>query len=119
VEQAAFAPSNLVPGIAFSPDKLLQGRLFAYRDAQRYRLGVNNTEIPVNAPHVSAHHYQKDGFMTIHNNDHSKVNYFPNSVSGEPYPIPEIAMPKMNVDGTLARNIQSINDNDFYQTGEF
>ncbi|GHU48877.1 hypothetical protein FACS1894218_6890 [Bacilli bacterium] len=119
VEQAAFAPTNLIPGVAFSPDKLLQGRLFAYRDAQRYRLGVNNTEIPVNAPKVPVHNYQKDGHMTIHNNDHAKVNYFPNTVPGEPYPIPEVAMPNLNVNGVLARHIQSIEDNDFFQTGEF
>ncbi|MDR3257528.1 MAG: catalase [Mycoplasmataceae bacterium] len=119
VEQVAFAPTNLVPGIAFSPDKLLQGRLFAYRDAQRYRLGVNNTEIPVNHPHVPVHNYQKDGWMTIDNNKNSKVNYFPNSVPGEPYPIPEVAMPKLKIDGTLTRHTQTINDNDFYQTGEF
>ena len=50
VEQAAFSPSNIVPGIGFSPDKMLQGRLFSYGDAQRYRLGVNHNLIPVNAP---------------------------------------------------------------------
>ena len=50
VEQAAFSPSNVVPGISFSPDKMLQGRLFSYGDAQRYRLGVNYHQIPVNAP---------------------------------------------------------------------
>ena len=50
VEQAAFNPANIVPGIGFSPDKMLQGRLFSYGDAQRYRLGVNHHSIPVNAP---------------------------------------------------------------------
>jgi catalase len=119
VEQAAFAPTNLIPGIAFSPDKLLQGRLFAYRDAQRYRLGVNNTEIPVNKPKVPVHNYQKDGVGTISNNHNTKVNYFPNSVPGEPYPILEASMPVLNLDGTLAKRIQPLEDIDFYQTGEF
>lgn len=119
VEQAAFAPTNLIPGIAFSPDKLLQGRLFAYRDAQRYRLGVNNTEIPVNKPKVPVYNYQKDGTHTIHNNANTSVNYFPNSVPGEPYPIPEVAMPVLNIDGTLAKRTQPLEDIDFYQTGEF
>ncbi|MEJ7363418.1 catalase, partial [Staphylococcus epidermidis] len=50
VEQAAFAPTNIVPGLDFSPDKVLQGRLFSYGDAQRYRLGVNHWQIPVNQP---------------------------------------------------------------------
>ena len=52
VEQAAFSPANIVPGIGFSPDKMLQGRLFSYGDAQRYRLGVNFNQIPVNAPNA-------------------------------------------------------------------
>jgi catalase len=57
--------------------------------------------------------------MTINNNKNSRVNYFPNSVAGEPYSISEVAMPKLKIDGTLARHTQTINDNDFYQTGEF
>ena len=61
VEQAAFAPANIVPGISFSPDKMLQARLFSYGDAQRYRLGVNFNQIPVNAPKCPFHSYHRDG----------------------------------------------------------
>ncbi|WP_285288933.1 catalase [Alloacidobacterium dinghuense] len=68
VEQAAFAPTNIVPGISFSPDKLLQGRLFSYGDAQRYRLGVNHDLIPVNAPKCPFHSYHRDGAMRVDGN---------------------------------------------------
>jgi catalase len=61
VEQVAFNPGNVVPGISFSPDKMLRGRLFSYGDAQRYRLGVNHSQIPVNAPRCPAHSYHRDG----------------------------------------------------------
>ena len=65
VEQAAFAPSRVVPGIGFSPDKMLQGRLFSYTDAQYYRLGVNHQMIPVNAPRCPVHSYHRDGAMRV------------------------------------------------------
>lgn len=65
VEQAAFAPSNLVPGIGASPDKMLQARLIAYQDAHRYRVGVNAHQIPVNAPKCPFHNFQQDGSMTV------------------------------------------------------
>jgi len=65
VEQAAFAPSNIVPGIGFSPDRMLQGRLFSYGDTQRYRLGVNHFQIPVNAPKCPFHAYHRDGAMRV------------------------------------------------------
>ena len=61
VEQAAFSPANIVPGIGFSPDKMLQARLFSYGDTQRYRLGVNFNHIPVNAPKCPFHSYHRDG----------------------------------------------------------
>ncbi len=63
VEQAAFAPSNLVPGIGLSPDRMLQGRVFAYADAQRYRIGTNHQQLPVNAPRCPYQNYQRDGAM--------------------------------------------------------
>ncbi|RDW17183.1 catalase [Oceanobacillus arenosus] len=80
VEQAAFAPTNIVPGIGFSPDKMLQGRLFSYGDAQRYRLGVNHWQIPVNYPKnvKNFHPYHRDGAMRIHPAG-GKVSYSPNS----------------------------------------
>jgi catalase len=63
IEQAAFAPSNIIPGIGFSPDKMLQARVFSYADAHRYRLGTHYEALPVNAPHTAVHHYHKDGPM--------------------------------------------------------
>ena len=79
VEQAAFAPSNLVPGISYSPDKMLQGRLFSYGDAQRYRLGVNHHQIPVNQPKCPYHVFHRDGGMRVDGNGGSEIHYSPNS----------------------------------------
>lgn len=79
VEQAAFNPANVVPGIGFSPDKMLQGRLFSYGDAQRYRLGVNHYQIPVNKPQCPFHNPHRDGAMRVDGNEGSTLHYFPNS----------------------------------------
>lgn len=79
VEQAAFNPANIVPGVGFSPDKLLQGRLFSYGDAQRYRLGVNHYQIPVNQPKCPYHAYHRDGQMRVDGNYGSATSYQPNS----------------------------------------
>lgn len=79
VEQAAFSPANVVPGIGFSPDRMLQARLFSYGDAQRYRLGVNHMSIPVNAPKCPYHSYHRDGQMRVDANAGSTIGYFPNS----------------------------------------
>lgn len=79
VEQAAFNPANVVPGIGFSPDKMLQGRLFSYGDAQRYRLGVNHYQIPVNKPKCPFHNSHRDGAMRVDGNEGSTIHYFPNS----------------------------------------
>lgn len=79
VEQAAFTPANVVPGIGFSPDRLLQGRLFSYGDTQRYRLGINHHQIPVNAPRCPVHHsFHRDGAMRTDGNLGNTVNYEPN-----------------------------------------
>lgn len=79
VEQAAFNPGNVVPGISFSPDRLLQGRLFSYGDTQRYRLGVNHSAIPVNAPKCPFHNsFHRDGAMRVDGNLGSTPNYEPN-----------------------------------------
>jgi catalase len=80
IEQAAFEPSNLVPGIGPSPDKMLQGRLFAYPDAHRYRIGSNYTQLPVNAPKAPVNSYSRDGAMR-YNNPGDPV-YAPNSFGG-------------------------------------
>lgn len=81
VEQAAFSPANLVPGIESTPDRLFQGRLFAYNDAQIYRLGINRNLLPVNACPF-ARNYERDGFMNCGPNGLDAPNYFPNSFDG-------------------------------------
>ncbi len=94
VEQAGFDPGNFVPGIGPSPDKMLQGRLFAYGDAHRYRLGINHTELPVNSPHATTvDNYGRDGAMSGRGNGGRAKNYEPNSFDGpvetnEPYAAP-------------------------------
>ncbi len=79
VEQAAFNPANIVPGIGFSPDKMLQGRLFSYGDAQRYRLGVNHYQIPVNQSRCPYHAFHRDGAMRLDGNYGAAKHYEPNS----------------------------------------
>jgi catalase len=79
VEQAAFAPSSVVPGLGFSPDRMLQGRLFAYADAHRYRIGVNYHQVPVNRPLNEVRHYHRDGGVRVDGNGGNVPNYHPNS----------------------------------------
>lgn len=79
VEQSAFSPAHIVPGIGLSPDKMLQGRLFSYGDAQRYRLGVNHHAIPVNAPKCPVTAYHRDGMMRVDGNYGATKGYEPNS----------------------------------------
>ena len=80
VEQSAFSPANIVPGIGFSPDKMLQGRLFSYGDAHRYRLGVNHAQIPVNAARCPVSSFHRDGAMRVDGNFGSTKGYEPNSL---------------------------------------
>jgi catalase len=84
IEQVAFAPSNIVPGIGFSPDKMLQGRIFSYADAHRYRLGTHYEALPVNAPRCPVHHYHKDGALRFFDNNTKTPDayYEPNSFGG-------------------------------------
>lgn len=82
VEQAAFSPGHFVPGIEASPDKMLQGRLFSYSDAHRYRVGANHEQIPVNKPVSGTNNYQRDGFMRTDDNGGGSKNYEPNSYGG-------------------------------------
>jgi catalase len=83
VEQAAFAPTNLVPGIEPSNDKMLQGRLFSYPDTHRHRLGPNFDQIPINCPYKArVANYQRDGPMTVNGNQGSEPVYEPNSLNG-------------------------------------
>ncbi len=102
VEQSAFTPANVVPGVSFSPDRMLQSRLFAYGDAQRYRLGVNHHHIPVNAPRCPVHSYHRDGAMRTDGNQGSTIAYEPNS-RGEWREQPDFAEPPLEVDGAAGR----------------
>jgi catalase len=102
VEQAAFSPSTIVPGISFSPDKMLQGRLFSYGDTQRYRLGVNYAQIPVNAPACPFHSYHRDGAMRVDGNGGRGTHYEPNS-RGALQAQPDYAEPPLRNEGAVAR----------------
>ncbi|CAG2331870.1 MULTISPECIES: catalase [Burkholderia] len=111
VEQAAFTPANIVPGIGFSPDRLLQGRLFSYGDAQRYRLGINHHQIPVNAPRCPFHSFHRDGAMRVDGNLGSTVNYEP-SRQGDFAANPAAAEPPVQA-GTVDR-YDHRDDDDYY-----
>jgi len=113
VEQSAFNPANVVPGIGYSPDKMLQGRLFAYGDAQRYRLGVNHHQIPVNAPRCPVHNFHRDGAMRVDGNAGSTLHYEPNSF-GEWQEQPEFAEPPLALEGAADRWNYRADDDDYY-----
>ncbi|WP_283255889.1 catalase [Dyella humicola] len=102
VEQAAFSPAVIVPGIGFSPDKMLHGRLFSYGDTQRYRLGVNYSQIPVNAPKCPFSSYHRDGAMRVDGNGGGSTSYEPNS-RGELQAQPTYADLPLNIEGTASR----------------
>lgn len=113
VEQAAFNPANVVPGISFSPDKMLQGRLFSYGDAQRYRLGVNNYQIPVNTPKCPFHAFHRDGAMRVDGNHGSTLHYEPNSYN-EWQEQPDFREPPLAIDGAADRWNFREDDDDYY-----
>jgi len=117
VEQSAFNPANVVPGISFSPDKMLQGRLFAYGDAQRYRLGVNHQHIPVNAPRCPVHSYHRDGAMRVDGNFGSTIGYEPNS-KGEWQEQPEHKEPFLNLTGAAGQWDHRVDKDYFSQPGD-
>lgn len=98
VEQAAFTPANVVPGISFSPDRMLQARLFSYGDAQRYRLGVNHHQIPVNAPKCPFHSYHRDGAMRVDGNYGGITGNEPNA-QGEWAEQPDYREPPLSIEG--------------------
>jgi catalase len=117
VEQAAFAPSAVVPGLGFSPDRMLQGRLFSYADAQRYRLGVNYHQIPVNKPKNDVHHYHRDGGTRIDGNGGAGHNYHPNSFD-DVTEAKEAAPPPYAASGAIGRHDHR-SDTDYYsQAGD-
>ncbi|WP_087689223.1 MULTISPECIES: catalase [unclassified Pandoraea] len=113
VEQAAFNPANVVPGISFSPDRMLQGRLFSYGDTQRYRLGVNHSAIPVNAPKCPFHNsFHRDGAMRVDGNLGGTTNYQPNRY-GAFADQPEFRDPPEAV-GAVADRYDHRVDDDYY-----
>ena len=117
VEQAAFSPSNIVPGIGFSPDKVLQGRILSYADAQRYRLGVNHESLPVNRPQCPVHTYHRDGAMRFDGNSGNAPNYEPNSFGG-PQEDPSYRQPPLSLEGDADRYDQKSDGDDFGQAGD-
>jgi catalase len=112
VEQAAFNPANIVPGIGFSPDKMLQGRLFSYGDAQRYRLGVNHYLIPVNKARCPVNGFHRDGLMRVDKNYGDTPGYEPNSYD-EWQEQPNFRESPINIEG-VADHWNHREDNDDY-----
>ncbi len=118
VEQAAFNPANVVPGVGYSPDKLLQARLFSYGDAQRYRLGVNHHLIPVNQARCPVNGYSRDGAMRVDGNYGRKPSYEPNSF-GVWQEQPQYHAPRTPVNGDGDTwNYRDDDDDYFTQPGE-
>jgi catalase len=113
VEQAAFNPANVVPGISFSPDRMLQGRLFAYGDAHRYRLGINSHQIPVNAPRCPFHAYHRDGAMRVDGNHGSAITYEPNSQE-KWQEQPDFSEPPLALEGEAGHWNHREDDEDYY-----
>ncbi|KAJ1348658.1 Choline transporter-like protein 2 [Parelaphostrongylus tenuis] len=117
VEQSAFCPAHVVPGIEFSPDKMLQGRLFSYTDTHFYRLGTNYNQLPINCPYrARAHNTQRDGTATFDNQGNAP-NYFPNSFNGG-MECPRAVESRWSAAGDVERH-ESINDDNFDQPREF
>lgn len=115
VEQAAFDPANIIPGLGFSPDRVLQARLFSYGDAQRYRLGVNHNLIPVNYPKNAKnfHSYHKDGAMRVDDNNGAELIYSPNSYGGW-VDHQQHGEPDLKLDGAMNTYSYREDDNDYY-----
>jgi catalase len=117
VEQAAFSPGNVVPGISFSPCKMLQARIISYSDAHRYRLGANFEALPINRPKCPVHNYERDGAMRFDGNGGSSVVYEPNSFGG-PKADPSFAEPPLKISGDADRYDQKRGvDADYVQPG--
>jgi catalase len=118
VEQAAFGPGNTVPGIAVSPDKMLQARVFSYHDTHLHRLGPNYHLIPVNSPKGAQEtSYQRDGFMRVDAGGGGGPNYWPNSFGG-PAPDPGAGEPPFEMAGPAGRHPYAFPNDDFVQPGD-
>jgi len=117
VEQAAFEPGNMPPGIGVSPDKMLQARLLSYPDAHRYRIGVNYAALPVNRPHCPVNTYHRDGQTRFDGNSGGAVNYQPNSFDG-PIDDSSVKEPPLKIHGDADRYDHHIGNEDFSQAGD-
>ena len=116
VEQSAFSPANVVPGIGHSPDKMLQFRIFSYGDAHRHRVGVNADALPVNRPRCPVHTYARDGAMRFDDNGGGSVNYEPNSMGG-PVEDPAFREPPLKIVGDADRYDHRAGNDDYGQPG--
>lgn len=116
VEQATFGPSNMVPGVGLSPDRMLQGRVFAYADAHRYRVGTNHQQLPVNAPRSPVHSYQRDGAMATGSYG-SAPNYEPNSYADAPKQSPRHGEPALALSGASDRHDHRADSDYFSHAG--
>lgn len=118
IEQVAMSPSNIVPGIGFSPDRMLQARIFSYADAHRYRLGTHYEALPVNAPRCPVRHYHKDGAMRFFQNDtgNPEAYYEPNSMGG-PEQNPAYREPPLPLHGAADRYDHRDGNDDYTQPG--
>jgi catalase len=115
IEQAAFSPSNVIPGVGFSPDKMLQARIFSYADAHRHRIGTHYEALPVNRPRCPVHHYHKDGAMRFFENMPVPDAYYePNSFGG-PAERPEFREPPLRISGDAERYDHRAGNDDFSQ----
>lgn len=103
----------MVPGVGLSPDRMLQGRVFAYADAHRYRVGTNHQQLPVNAPRNPVNSYQRDGSMAFGSNGGAAPNYEPNSYADAPKQAPQYAEPALALSGAADR-YDHREDTDYY-----
>ncbi|MCY4562215.1 MAG: catalase [Flavobacteriaceae bacterium] len=119
IENAAFSPSNVVPGISFSPDKVLQSRIFAYADAHRYRLGTHYEALPPNAPINEVSHYHKDGSMRFFTNDFGNPDaYYEPNTKGGSVEDRSVQEPPMKVTGDIRRYEENDSFGDYKQPGD-
>ena len=117
VEQATLAPSNIVPGVSFSPDKMLQARIFSYADAHRYRVGVNADQLAVNKPRAPVNHYHMDGAMRLAGNANPDAYYEPNSFDG-PLQDERFREPPLKISGDADRYDHRDGNDDYRQPGD-
>jgi catalase len=117
VEQAAFEPGNMPPGMGASPDKMLQARLLSYPDAHRYRIGINYAALPVNKPHCPVNTYHRDGQTRFDDNGGGRVNYEPNSFNG-PMDDPTVKEPPLKISGDADSYDHHQGNEDYSQAGD-